>query len=125
MNARNRITRTKTLDPPTKEDSAMDSQRLDDPAKSPTVTPSRRRLIGAMAAGAGAMFVDGPVARRAAAQDATPTTEEGAEPSHEALVFARVEELPPSPALVGIVRVTYPPGAVLPLEEGDPSLAVV
>lgn len=55
------------------------------------------------------------------AQDATPA----AEVSFEPLSFASVAELPASPAIVGLARLTFPSGSVLPLEEGDPSLALV
>ena len=55
------------------------------------------------------------------AQEATPVTQ----PSVEALAFASAGELPPSPGAIGLLRLTFPVGAVLPLEPGDPSLALV
>lgn len=58
----------------------------------------------------------------AMAQDATPAAPQ---PAFDPLAFAAVGELPPSPGVVGLLRLTFPPGAVLPLEEGDPSLALV
>lgn len=68
------------------------------------------------------LVVSGHLSPSATAQNATPET---AQVSLQALTFAPVGELPRGPAIVGIVRVTFPVGAVLPLEAGDPSLAVV
>lgn len=74
-----------------------------------------------------ALFLVGAVAGSrltgsAIAQDATPAAPQ---PAFDPLAFAVVEELPPSPGVVGLLRLTFPSGAVLPLEEGDPSLALV
>jgi quercetin dioxygenase-like cupin family protein len=60
--------------------------------------------------------------RSAIAQDATPAVPAA---SFDGLAFAPVDELPSSPAIVGLARLTFPVGAVLPLEAGDPSLALV
>jgi hypothetical protein len=54
-------------------------------------------------------------------QEITPV----AQPSIEALAFASAGKLPPSPGAVGLLRLTFPAGTVLPLEPGDPSLALV
>ena len=106
------------------EASVPGGRRLDEVAKLLATRPSRRRLLKVFGGGGG-LLVAGRLAAPVTAQEATPAAAEDAAVSLEALAFAPIEELPTSPALVGLVRVTYPPGAVLPLEEGDPSLAVV
>ena len=60
----------------------------------------------------------------AVAQEATPAAEESMEGiGFEALAFATALALP-STGEVGITRVSLEPGAMLPIEEGDPSYAL-
>ena len=64
----------------------------------------------------------------AVAQDATPAAEEFAPPAgvtFEPLGFGRAEELPTAPAELLLARFTIDPGAGFPIEEDDPTVALV
>jgi len=60
------------------------------------------------------------------AQEATPTAEEAIPEgvSFEGLGFLVAAELPPAPAEIALFRIGLAPGAVFPIEEEDPSLAL-
>lgn len=75
----------------------------------------------------GLLAAAGPAAR-AAVQEGTPLAEEEFAPegvTFEPLGFGVSEELPAAPADLALARLTIEPGAGFPLDENDPSVALV
>ncbi len=74
-----------------------------------------------------ALAVSGWIAGGAVAQDATPAAEEFAPEgvTFEPLGFGTAEEVPAAPADLVLARATIDPGASVPLDADDPSVALI